>query len=192
MRTVRIFGIVSLVSSLLLVPWGGSGAAEKKFPFKPLQVIIPFQPGDTDNLLRPYEEKAPGYLGQPVSMVYKPGAAGAVGAGFVASSKADGYTLVGSSQSSIVVVPLTQKEVGYTWESFAPVSCLVETASMLVVQSSAPWKDLKELVEDSRKSPEKITYSSSGTFGTNHLIPEALCKEAGIKWTFIPSQGSGP
>ncbi len=192
MRTVRIFGIVSLVSSLLLVPWGGSGAAEKKFPFKPIQVIIPFQPGDTDNLLRPYVEKAPEYLRQPVSMVYKPGAAGAVGAGFVASSKADGYTLVGSSQSSIVVVPLTQKAVGYTWESFAPVSCLVETASMLVVQSSAPWKDLKELVEDSRKSPGKITYSSSGTFGTNHLIPEALCKEAGIKWTYIPSQGSGP
>jgi tripartite-type tricarboxylate transporter receptor subunit TctC len=192
MRTVRIFGIVSLVSSLLLVPLGGSGAAEKKFPFKPIQVIIPFQPGDTDNLLRPFLEKMPEFLGQPVTMVYKPGAAGSTGAGFVASSKPDGYLLVGSSHSSIVVVPLTHKDVGYTWKSFAPVCAMVEASSLIVVQSSSPWKTLKDLVEDSKKSPGKITYSSSGTFGTNHLIPEALCKEAGIKWTYIPSQGSGP
>jgi tripartite-type tricarboxylate transporter receptor subunit TctC len=192
MRTIRIFGIVSLVSSLLLVPWGGSGAAEKKFPTKPIQVTIPFQPGDTDNLLRPYVEKMPEYLGQPVNMVYKPGAAGSTGAGFVAASKPDGYLLVGSSHSSIVVVPLTHKDVGYTWKSFAPVCAMVEASSLIVVQSSSPWKTLKDLVEDSKKSPGKITYSSSGTFGTNHLIPEALCKEAGIKWTYIPSQGSGP
>ena len=192
MKTVRIFGIVSLVSSLLLIPWGGSGAAEKKFPFKPIQVIIPFQPGDTDNLLRPYVEKAPEYLGQPVTMVYKPGAAGATGAGFVAASKPDGYLLVGSSHSSIVVVPLTQKDVGYTWKSFAPVCSMADSSSLLVVQSGAPWKTLKDLIEDSKKNPGKINYSSSGTFGSNHLIPEAMCAEAGIKWTYIPSQGSGP
>ena len=80
----------------------------------------------------------------------------------------------------------------YTWKSFAPVCAMVEASSLIVVQSGSPWKTLKDLVEDSKKSPGKITYSSSGTFGTNHLIPEALCKEAGIKWTYIPSQGSGP
>lgn len=192
MKSKGILLLVVAAAGFTLAGMGECPAAEKKFPTKPIQVIIPFQPGDTDNLLRPYVEKVPEYLGRPVTMVYKPGAAGSVGAGFVASGRADGYTLVGSSQSSIVVVPLTHKEVGYTWESFAPVSCLVETASMLVVQSSAPWKDLKELIEDSRKSPGKITYSSSGTFGVNHLIPEALCKEAGVKWTYIPSQGSGP
>ena len=192
MNGKRNFLVMVVVMGLLLTIIGGSWAAEKKFPTKPIQVIIPFQPGDTDNLLRPFVEKMPEYLGQPVNLVYKPGAAGSVGAGFVAASKPDGYLIVGSSHSSIVVVPLTNKDVGYTWKSFAPVCALVEASSLLVVQSSSPWKTLKDLIEDSKKSPGKITYSSSGTFGTNHLIPEALCKEAGIKWTYIPSQGSGP
>ncbi len=192
MNGKRNFLVMVVVMGFFLTIIGGSWAAEKKFPTKPIQIIIPFQPGDTDNLLRPYVEKMPEYLGQPVNLVYKPGAAGSVGAGFVAASKPDGYLLVGSSHSSIVVVPLTHKDVGYTWKSFAPVCAMVEASSLIVVQSSSPWKTLKDLVEDSRKSPGKITYSSSGTFGTNHLIPEALCKEAGIKWTYIPSQGSGP
>ena len=192
MKGKRILLLVVAAAAFALAGAGDSPAAEKKFPMKPIQVIIPFQPGDTDNLLRPYVEKMPDYLGQPVTMVYKPGAAGSVGAGFVAASKPDGYLLVGSSHSSIVVVPLTHKDVGYTWKSFAPVCALVEASSLIVVQSTSPWKSLKDLVEDSKKSPGKITYSSSGTFGTNHLIPEALCKEAGIKWTYIPSQGSGP
>jgi tripartite-type tricarboxylate transporter receptor subunit TctC len=191
--TIRLTVLILLAAFGLFFPaeeepW----AAEKKFPVKPIQVIIPFQPGDTDNLLRPFLEKMPEFLGQPVNMVYKPGAAGSVGAGFVAASKPDGYLLVGSSHSSIVVVPLTHKDVGYTWKSFAPVCAMVEASSLLVVQSSSPWKTLKELIEDSKKSPGKVTYSSSGTFGSNHMIPEAMCKEAGIKWTYIPSQGSGP
>jgi tripartite-type tricarboxylate transporter receptor subunit TctC len=192
MNKRRTVLIILTALALILSDAGTPWAAEKKFPLKPIQVIIPFQPGDTDNLLRPFLEKMPEFLGQPVNMVYKPGAAGSVGAGFVAASKPDGYLLVGSSHSSIVVVPLTHKDVGYTWKSFAPVCAMVEASSLLVVQSSSPWKTLKELIEDSKKSPGKVTYSSSGTFGSNHMIPEAMCKEAGIKWTYIPSQGSGP
>ncbi len=102
-----------------------------------------FPAGDTDNLLRPFVEKMPEYLGQPVTMVYKPGAAGSVGAGFVAASKPDGYLLVGSSHSSIVVVPLTHKDVGYTWKSFAPICAMVEASSLIVVQSDVALEDLE-------------------------------------------------
>jgi len=192
MRTKRLFVIgligLSLNSSVL----GESLAAEKRFPTRPIQVIIPFQPGDTDNLLRPFVEKMPEYLGQPVTMVYKPGAAGSLGAGFVATSKPDGYLLVGTSQSSILIVPLTSKDLSYTWESFVPVSCLVEGIFLLAIKSDAPWKNLKELVEDAKKNPGKITFTSSGTYGITHIAGEAFCKEAGIKMTYIPSQGSGP
>ena len=189
-RQIVSFAIAAAVGVLGLC--AAPSVAADKFPTKPIQVIIPFQPGDTDNLLRPFIDKMGEFLGQPLSLVYKPGAAGAVGAGFVAASKPDGHLMVGTSHSSIVVVPLTTKEVGYTLESFAPVACLVESGSLLVVPASSPWKTMKDLVEDSKKSPGKISYTSSGTFGVNHLIPEAFTKEAGIKWTHIPSQGSGP
>ena len=82
--------------------------AADPFPTKAVQVVIPFQPGDTDNLLRPFVDRMGEFLGQPVVLNYKPGAGGAVGAGQVASSRPDGYTLVGTSQGSIVVVPLAR------------------------------------------------------------------------------------
>lgn len=182
-------GIVLTLTASVLSP---AMAAEAKFPTKPIEVIIPFQPGDTDNLLRPFLERMGEFLGEPVNLVYRPGAAGGVGAGLVANSKPDGHMLLGSSHSSVVVVPLTNKQVSYDTDSFEPVAALVESGSLLVVLSSSPWKSFEELVEYSKTSPGKLTYTSSGTFGVNHLIPEALSKEAGLKWTHIPSQGSGP
>jgi len=185
------FKLVAVLTSIAsLFPF--QGLAAEKFPIKPIQVIIPFQPGDTDNLLRPFVERMGEFLGQSLSLVYKPGAAGAVGAGFVATSKPDGYVLVGTSHSSIAVVPLTNKQVSYSLDSFEPIASLVESGSLLVVLSSSPWMTFKDLIEASKKAPGKITYTSSGTFGTNHLIPEGLAKEAGVKWNHIPSQGSGP
>ena len=71
--------------------------AADPFPTKAVQVVIPFQPGDTDNLLRPFVDRMGEFLGQPVVLSYKPGAGGAVGAGQVATSRPDGYTLVGTS-----------------------------------------------------------------------------------------------
>jgi tripartite-type tricarboxylate transporter receptor subunit TctC len=191
MNQKRILSIGVVVLTLLSIPvWGLT--AEKKFPTKPIQVIIPFQPGDTDNLLRPFIEKMPEFLGQPVTLVYKPGAGGSVGAGIVTTSAPDGHILLGSSQSSVVLVPLTQEKIPYTWESFAPVSCLVEGALVFVVQTNAPWKDVNDLVADAKKRPNQISISpGSGSLGILHIAAEAFAKEAGIKLNFIPSQSSG-
>ena len=177
----------ALVSALAAAP-----AAADTFPTKRIQLVIPFAPGDTDSMLRPFAEKMGEFLGQPVVLNYKPGAGGGVGAGFVATSKPDGYTLVGSSPGSIVVVPLANKEVRYTPDSFTPVAALVEGGLMLVVASSSPWHNVKELVEHSKKNPGTITYTSSGAMGITHLLAEIFSKEAGVKWSHIPYQGSAP
>jgi tripartite-type tricarboxylate transporter receptor subunit TctC len=192
MKSLRIVGIsiVMVVGMMFSAPGDGFGA--EKFPTREIQLIIPFQPGDTDNLMRPFVEKMPEYLGQPVSLVHKPGAAGAVGAGYVASSKPDGYRLVATSESSIVFKPLTEKNLPYTWESFAPISALAEGCLILAVKSDAPWKNLKELVEYAKKNPGKINYTTSGTLGAPHILMTAFSNEAGIELTHIPSQGSGP
>ncbi len=186
----RIFGVGVVVLALLSIPVRGV-TAEKRFPSKPIQVIIPAAPGDTDNLLRPFVEKMPEYLGQPVTMVYKPGAATALGSKLVATAKPDGYTLLGCPGSALLV-PHTQKDAGYSLESFAPVSCLVEGTLLFAIRDSAPWKNLKDLVADAKKRPNEITFSSSGTYGITHIAGEAFAKQAGIKMNYIPSQGSGP
>ena len=166
--------------------------AAEPFPVRPIQLVIPFAPGDTDNMLRPFVERMAEFLKQPMVLNYKPGAGGGIGAGFVATSKPDGYTLVGSSPGSIVVVPLANKEMRYTPESFTPVAALAEGGLMLVVASTAPWKNMKELVEHSKKNAGKVTFSSSGALGITHLLAEALGKEAGVSWSHIPFQGSAP
>ncbi len=191
MKVGRIFWVGMVLQGLILSVVGGSLAVEKKFPTKPIQVIIAFQPGTTDSILRPFIDKMPEYLGQPVTFVYKPGAAGAMGTRLAALAKTDGYTLMGASTSPIVVVPINQKDAGYTWESFAPISGLAESPTALFVQANAPWKDIKEFVAEAKKSPGQITYSSAGTFTMPHLMIEALCKEAEIKLNHVPTQGAG-
>lgn len=167
-------------------------AAAQAFPTKPIQLVIPFAPGDTDQMLRPIVEKMGEFLGQPVVFAYKPGAGGGVGAGSVAASKPDGYTLVGSSPGSLVVVPLANKEMKYTTESFTPVASFAEGGLMLVVPANSPHKTIKDLVEFSKKNPGKITFTSSGAMGITHLLGEIFAKEAGVKWSHIPYQGSAP
>ena len=166
--------------------------AADNFPTRPIQLVIPFAPGDTDAMLRPFADRMGEFLGQPVVLNYKPGAGGGVGAGVVANSKPDGYTLVGTSPGSIVVVPLANKDIQYTPDSFTPIASLAEGAMLLVVDSSAPWKNMKELVEYSKKNPGAITFSSSGALGITHLLAEIFAKEAGVNWRHIPYQGSGP
>lgn len=167
-------------------------AAQQPYPDKPIQLVIPFAPGDTDSMLRPFTERMNEFLGQPIVLAYKPGAGGGIGAGVVAASKPDGYTLVGSSPGSLVVVPLANKDVRYTTDSFAPVVALAEGAMMLVVPAASPWKNLKDLVEHSKKNPGRVTFTSSGAMGITHLLAEVASKEAGVRWSHIPYQGSAP
>lgn len=186
----KIYSSIALCLSMALT--GPVALAAEAFPTKMVQVVIPFAPGDTDNMLRPFIDKMGEFLGQQVMLTYKAGAGGGVGAGMVATSKPDGYTLVGTSQGSIVVVPLFNKDIKYTTESFAPIASLSEGGFMLVVASSSPWKNVKDLVEYSKQNPKKINFTTSGAMGVTHLLAEIFANEAGVQWTHIPEKGSGP
>ncbi len=192
MKKKQSIWVLILMLGLVFLPTGQNWAAEKKYPARPIQVIIPFAPGDTDNLLRPFIEKMPEYLGQPMTFVYKPGAAGTLGAGVVASAKPDGYTLGGLSQSALTIVPHVQKDVSFTLQSFAPIACLVESPILLVAKADGPWKNLKELVAEAKSKPGQINFTTAGTYNIGHIAFDAFAKRAGIKLNFIPSQGSGP
>jgi tripartite-type tricarboxylate transporter receptor subunit TctC len=193
MRVLRLFGVGIMVLGFLLSGMGESLGAEKKYPTKPINVIIPFAPGDTDNNLRPFTDKMAQYLGQPLNFVYKPGASGAVGAGFVSTSEPDGYTLMGSQQSCLVIVPRTQKGLNYSLKNFAPICGLAGGYNVIAVPQGARWKDIQELLAEAKKNPGKISYvSGSGALGITTLIAEAFFKEAGVKLNLIPAQGSGP
>ena len=189
MNRKHFLSFLAAGSAAIIAPFA---EAQDKFPSRPIQLVIPFAPGDTDNMLRPITDKMVEFLSQPLVMNYKPGAGGGVGAGQVATSKADGYTLVGTSPGSIVVVPLANKDIHYTTDSFTPIAALSEGVMMLVVPSISPWKSVKDVVDYSKKNPGKVTFSSSGSMGITHLLAEIFTKDAGVKWNHIPYPGSAP
>jgi tripartite-type tricarboxylate transporter receptor subunit TctC len=172
--------------------WASAAAAAEKYPDHPIELIIPFAPGDTDMMMRPITDKMGEFLGHPVVITYKPGAGGGVGAGQVARGKPDGYLLVGSSPGSLVVVPLANKAVAYTTESFAPVAAISEGGMMLVAPAASRYKTVADLVAHAKKDPGGITFSTSGAMGITHLLAEIFSQKAGIKLRHIPYQGSGP
>jgi tripartite-type tricarboxylate transporter receptor subunit TctC len=188
-RSVFFIGALAALFSWT-VPEGT--AAEKKYPIRPIQVVVAYSPGSTDTYLRPYIEKLPEYLGQPLSFVYKPGAGGSVGASFVGKSRADGYTLFGCSAGPVIVGPLTKEGLDYTLDSFAPLCNYIRAPVGVAVKAESPIKTAKDLVEAAKASPGKLTYSTAGAFGATHLYMEMFCKEAGIKLTHVPCPGSAP
>ena len=192
MSDKRVFSSLAVVAIAMLGVAATRTAMAETFPARPIQLISPFQPGSTDTMLRPFAEKMQEFLGQPVVLNFKPGAGGAVGAGFVAASKPDGYTLVGSSIGSLVLLPMASKEARYTLESFTPVAALAEGNLLLVVPANSQFQSLKGLVEHAKKNPGQVTYTSSGTMGITHVMTEMFGKEAGVKLHHIPFQGSGP
>jgi len=166
--------------------------AQDTFPSKPITLVIPFAPGDTDRMLRPVTDRMGEYLGQPVVVSYRPGAGGSVGAGQVASAAPDGYTLVGSSPGSIVVVPLTNPNPTYDTSSFAPVAGISLGAIMIVVPAKSPYQTLSDLVAAAKERPDTLTYGTSGVMGISHLLGEAFSAAANIRLSHVPFQGSTP
>ncbi|MYZ45555.1 Bug family tripartite tricarboxylate transporter substrate binding protein [Schauerella aestuarii] len=181
-----------IASCVLGVVLAAPSHAQQTFPTRPLQLVIPFAPGDTDQMLRPITEKMGQYLGQPIVMSYKPGAGGGIGAAFTAGAAPDGYTVVGSSPGALVVVPLANKDVKYTTDSFAPVAAISLGGMMIVAQAKSKYQTLSDVVADAKARPDAISYGTSGAMGISHLLGEIFASEAKIKLRHIPFQGSTP
>jgi tripartite-type tricarboxylate transporter receptor subunit TctC len=134
-------------------------------------------------------------LKSPVGVVNKSGAAGAVGMSFVANSKPDGYTLL-LSLSSISIIPeadkLFDRKPAYTMDQLTPIALISADPTILVVHADRPWRSVKEFVEDAKKRPGEISFSSSGVYGTLHMATEMLSHAAGITLRHVPYAGAGP
>jgi tripartite-type tricarboxylate transporter receptor subunit TctC len=127
--------------------------------------------------------------------VNKTGAAGAVGMSSVANSKPDGYTLL-MALSSISIIPeadkLFDRKPAYTMDQLMPIALISADPTIFVVNASRPWKNVKEFVDDAKKRPGEISYSSSGVYGTLHMATEMLSHAAGINLKHVPYAGAGP
>ena len=192
MRQRRVLAVAVLL--LLAAPL--AAPAQDAYPSRPISLVAPFPPGGVaDQTARPVAAAMEKVLKNPVGVVNKTGAAGAVGMQYVAASKPDGYTLL-LALSSISIIPEADKifdrPPAFTVDQFAPIALISADPTILVVPADKPWKTAKEFIEDAKKRPGQISYSSSGIYGTLHMAMELLSHSAGIKLRHIPTQGAGP
>ena len=185
-----------LVAAIALVVACGAAVADEPYPTRPITMVAPFPPGGIADLTgRPLAAALEKVLKNPVALVNRQGAAGAVGMQSVAVSKPDGYTLL-VALSSISIIPeadkLFARTPAYTVDQFAPIALLTADPTVLVVRAESTWKTAKEFIEDAKKRPGQIGYSSSGIYGTLHMAMELLSQAAGVKLRHVPYSGGGP
>ncbi len=192
-------GTASVLTSSLLLNMAAQISAMAQaapYPTKSITMIVPFPPGGlADIVARPVAEAMSRELGQPVIIENKGGAGGGIGMGVAARSKPDGYTVL-LALSSLTVIPEADALLGrnpmFLLNELRPIARYTADPTVLAVRADAPWKTVKEFVEDARKRPGAINYGSSGNYGTMHVPMEILAQTAGIKLTHIPFTGAGP
>ena len=195
---MRSYKINILLPALLILFFGMTveSPGQEKYPDRPITIVAPFPPGGVADLTaRPVAAALEKVTKNPVVVVNKTGAAGAVGMSFVANSKPDGYNLL-MALSSISIIPeadkLFDRKPAYTMDQLIPIALIAADPTIFVVNASRPWKNLKEFVDDAKKRPGEISYSSSGVYGTLHMAMEMLTHGAGLNLKHIPYSGAGP
>jgi tripartite-type tricarboxylate transporter receptor subunit TctC len=174
----------------------GAPANAQAYPTRPVTLVNPFPPGGAvDVVSRPFAAAMEPLLKQPLVIETKAGAAGAVGAQFAANAKPDGYTLLAhlpSLSGFAAVDKLFGREPKFTRADFIPIARLTAGPMVIVVNDKQPYKTLKELVDDAKKRPNGIIFSSSGLYGALHLPTAMFTQAAGIQMRHLPTAGGGP
>ena len=181
---------------LVLGSWVAVSAAQGAYPTKPVTMIVPFPPGGVADIVgRPLAASMEKTLKQPVVIVNRTGAGGAVGMAAAAKSAPDGYTIL-MGLSSISIFPVSDRIMGktppYELKDFAPIALVTADPTVLVVRADGPFKTLKDFVAYAKANPGKINYSSSGVYGTLHVAMEIFANAAGIQLFHVPYGGGGP
>mgnify|MGYP001554801937 CR=1 FL=1 len=183
---------LALATTVGIGGFSASALADASFPSKPIKLVVGFPPGGSNDIVAriiavPLGEQ----LGQPVIVENKPGASGVLGSSSVSKAAADGYTLLLSSASPLVIAPhLLPKKPFEVTKDFAPIGTVGSTPEAIAVGPSLQAKDFRDFMEQAKTRP--ITISSSGNGGLPHLTIELLKQASNNKITHVPYKGAGP
>ena len=171
-------------------------SAQEIFPARAVNLVVPFPPGgladSVARLLAPALERS---LGQPVVVMNRAGAAGAIGAAAVATAKPDGYSVL-FTLSSVSTLPeqalVNQQKPAFLLSQLRPIARVSTDPLAIVVRAESSFKSLGELMAQARSKPGEVSYGSSGNYGTVHVPIEIFAHEARLKLNHIPYTGGGP
>lgn len=182
--------------ALLIVAVTTPVAAQDKYPSKQITIIVGFPPGGVIDLaaraLAPAMQKV---SGQPVIVVTKAGAAGAVGTQAAAIAAPDGYTLtVGTNQIALLpaVDKIFERAPAFSRSDFVPVARLTAEPMFIVSTAEQKWTRFQDMIADAKAREGQIVYASGGLYGNSHIPVELMQKATGTRFRHLPTAGGGP
>lgn len=170
----------------------GPALAQDKYPNKPVTIIVPQAAGGAnDAIARVIAQKLTEQTGQSFIVDNRPGAGGNLGTVAAAKARPDGYTLMLTADSSMVINPSLYKSTGFDpQKDFEPVGPVATAGYVLVANPAFPANNVSELIAQAKQQPGKINIGSAGNGTLNHLIGEMLGKQTGIDLVHIPYKGA--
>ncbi len=160
------------------------------YPDRPVKLIVPWAAGgDTDVIYRAFGPHLQKHLGETVVIANVGGASGTKGAKEAKDSPADGYTIFAVHDSLHSTYYTGVADV--KWDDFEPICLVSATPSIVTASPKTPWTDMKSLVADAKAKPAQITVGAS-LGSTSHFFPALVEKAAGIKFKYVPYDGTAP
>jgi len=188
------WNLLGSLSALALAFSCAPSLAQTDYPKETVRIITPFEAGGgTDIISRALAQKLEGMWNASVIVENKAGANGNLGSDVVAKSKPDGYTLLLTTNATIVINPqLFGDQVKYNPETdFAPITLMSSLPFVFLVPPTSPAKTMEEFIELAKKEPGKLDCGSSGVGGGAHLALEMLKQRAGVDLVHVPYKGTG-
>jgi tripartite-type tricarboxylate transporter receptor subunit TctC len=183
MIRIALFGLLCLACSL---------PATAQYPDRPLTLLSGYPAGGmVDIVARLLAEGVRARFPKGIVVLNRSGAGGAVAAAEVAAGRPDGYTIVLTPLSTLVIQPQILDLRYKTPDDYEPIINVVSYYPLLVVKPDAPWKNIQAFVAEAKQNPAKFRVGSPGEGTSSHLNLEALMHAAGIKVTHIPYRGWG-
>jgi tripartite-type tricarboxylate transporter receptor subunit TctC len=192
-RLAALSAAAGLACALTLGPAAAQGTADvQSYPNRAVRIIVPFPAGGpTDILSRVVAQRLSEVWGQPVVIENQPGANTAIAAARVAKMPPDGYTLFAVMDVTMVLNPITNKNLAYDpLKDFAPITLASKNTSLLSVRADDGPKTVKELIARAKANPGKLNYGAG--IITTRLAGYLFNREAGIEVQYIPFSGSPP
>jgi tripartite-type tricarboxylate transporter receptor subunit TctC len=187
-QAAAVVAALSALASLAVVP-----ATAQPYPSRPVKIIVPTPAGGpVDVMARLLANALPPVLGQNVIVENRAGAGNTLGSKAAAAADPDGYTLLVSAASGLIMSPMVYKSAGYDETSFAPIALVAETPQVLVAYPAAPFGSVAELVAYAKANPGKLNYSTGGAGTLPHLTAELFKQLAAVDIVHVPYKGGGP
>lgn len=177
-----------------LCTWSPAAHAEDDYPSRPITLVVPFPPGGSADILgRLVGKHLQERLGQTAVIDNRAGAGTALGAGYVAKARPDGYTLLISSGSTFTANPAIRSNLPYDpVQSYDPLAIVGRIPLILLANKAVPVNTVKDFVAAIKGSPDKYSYASFGSGTTSHFTGEIMLQAVGAKLLHVPYKGSAP